>query len=282
MPQENIHNINGETGAYGIIGNPVRHSMSPEMHNGAFRQLGLDCVYIALPTSNIVAGVAGLKALGFKGASVTIPYKQDVLPLVDVIDPVAQKIGAVNTLVIRESKDADEKKIYAYNTDWIGANRALEEKITLQGSRVLVMGAGGSARAIGFGLLEAGAEVIIANRTAAKGKAFAEQLGCAFYPMDEIDQIQADVLINATSVGMVPDINSAPISASLLSRFKVVMDIVYAPLKTRLLQEAESAGCETVDGLAMLLYQGAAQFELWTEKQAPLDVMREVLYSRFK
>ena len=277
-----MHKITGETHTYGIIGNPVHHSLSPEMHNGAFQELGLNCVYVPLPTTDIGNGVVGLKALGFKGVSITIPYKQEVIPFVDVLDPVAEKIGAVNTLLIRESGDPRDKTVYGYNTDWIGANRALEEKISLKGSRVLIMGAGGSARAIGFGLLEAGAEVMISNRTVEKGKKLAEQLGCSFYRAEGIDQVQADALVNATSVGMVPETEKTPISKELLAKFQVVMDIVYAPLQTKLLREAAFAGCETVDGLAMLLYQGAAQFELWTGREAPLDVMREVLYSRFK
>jgi len=280
--QDVLHKITGETHTYGIIGNPVHHSLSPEMHNGAFQELGLNCVYVPLPTTDIGNGVVGLKALGFKGVSITIPYKQEVIPFVDVLDPVAEKIGAVNTLLIRESGDPRDKTVYGYNTDWIGANRALEEKISLKGSRVLIMGAGGSARAIGFGLLEAGAEVMISNRTVEKGKKLAEQLGCSFYRAEGIDQVQADALVNATSVGMVPETEKTPISKELLAKFQVVMDIVYAPLQTKLLREAAFAGCETVDGLAMLLYQGAAQFELWTGREAPLDVMREVLYSRFK
>jgi len=279
--QDIFHKVTGTTETYGIIGSPVHHSLSPEMHNASFQELSMDCVYIPLPTSNIADGVAGLKAMGFKGVSVTIPFKQDVIPFVDVLDPVAEKIGAVNTLSFRENEKFSGKIVYGYNTDWIGANQTLEEKIGLKGSRVLIMGAGGSARAIGFGLLEAGAVVMITNRTESKGRALAEQLGCAFYRMDEIRQLKADALVNATSVGMVPTIEKTPLPANLLPNFSVVMDIVYAPLRTRLLIEAEAAGCQIVDGLKMLLYQGAAQFKLWTGREAPLDVMREVLYRRF-
>lgn len=281
MP-EKVHNITGATETFGIIGNPVLHSLSPAMHNASFRELGLDCVYIPLPTSSIFDAVAGLKAMGFRGASVTIPYKQDVIPLVDVLDPVAKKIGAVNTLLIADDVALTGKIVHGFNTDWIGANRALEEKIDLQGSRVLLVGAGGSARAIGFGLLEAGAEIIITNRTESKGKAMAEQLGCAFSSLDALDNIKADVLLNATSVGMVPDMENSPVPGNILPNFSVVMDIVYAPLRTRLLREAEASGCQVVDGLKMLLYQGAAQFKLWTEQDPPLEVMRAILYDRFQ
>lgn len=270
--------VNGVTETFGIMGWPVRHSLSPEMHNAAFQALGMNRIYIPLPTNSIGDAVAGLRALGFRGASVTIPYKQDVLPFVEVLDPVARRIGAVNTLLISEAGERDGRIVHGFNTDWIGANRALEEKIRLKGSRVLIVGAGGSARAIGFGLLEAGAAVAITNRTAEKGKRLAEELGCPFYGPDELDQVRADVLINATSVGMAPDRDRSPVPNALLPGFSVVMDIVYVPLRTRLLREAAAAGCGTVDGLAMLLYQGAAQFELWTGEQAPLEVMRKILY----
>lgn len=280
--QDIFHRITGATGTFGIVGQPVDHSLSPEMHNAAFQELGLDCVYVPLPTSHIGEGVAGLKALGFRGASVTIPYKQDVIPLVDILDPVAEKIGAVNTLLIQQHGNSGTKTVYGYNTDWIGANQSLEEKIGLKGSRVLILGAGGSARAIGFGLLEAGAEVMLTNRTEAKGRALADQLGCPFYRPEEIAGVKADALVNATSVGMGPHSWKSPVPAELLRNFSVVMDIVYAPLKTRLLTEAETAGCGVVDGLKMLLHQGAAQFKLWTGRDAPLGVMREVLHRRFK
>jgi len=274
-------NLTGETLVYGIVGNPVHHSLSPEMHNACFRALNMNCIYVPLPTANIDDGVAGLKALGFKGVSVTIPYKQDVLPLVDVIDPVAARIGAVNTLVIGGAEDHGAKKVYGYNTDWVGANRALAEKITLAGSRVLLAGAGGAAKAIGYGLIEAGAEVMLTNRTEEKGRQLAGQLGCTFVAPERLAQMHADVLVNATSVGMVPDTDKIPVPAELLGGFNVVMDIVYAPLETRLLREAKTAGCAVIDGLAMLLYQGAEQFRLWTGQEAPLEVMRRVLYRRF-
>ncbi|MFA7383775.1 MAG: shikimate dehydrogenase [Desulfurivibrionaceae bacterium] len=263
--------INGATELYGIMGNPVAHSLSPAMHNAAFAALGLNKVYLPFAVQDVAQALTGFRALGVKGVSVTIPHKQAVLEHLDSLDPVAEKIGAVNTLVI------DRNTIHGANTDWLGANRALGEKIQLQGSSVLLLGAGGSARAIGFGLLEAGASLTIASRTPEKGQALAKLLGCPWLPLTEAATARGDALVNATSLGMAPQQELLPIAKEALVNFRVVMDIVYAPLATRLLQEAEQAGCQTIDGLAMLLYQGAAQFELWTGRQAPLEVMRQSL-----
>lgn len=263
--------LDGTTAVYGIIGNPVSHSLSPAMHNAAFRELGLNKVYVPFPVVDLGPAVRGLWALGVKGLSVTIPHKQAVLPYLAAVDPVAARIGAVNTLV------GGEGGFVGYNTDWLGANRALGQALALGGKRILLLGAGGSARAIGFGLLEAGATVILASRTAEKGLALAATLGCEWLPLAELEHLSADALINATSVGMAPGVESSPLAAARLANFPVVMDIVYAPLETRLLREAKAAGCRVVDGLAMLLYQGVAQFELWTGRAAPVETMRQSL-----
>ena len=263
--------IKGKTILHGIMDNPVSHSLSPAMHNSAFAALNLNCAYVPFPVEDVGAAMAGFRALGVRGVSVTIPHKQAVMAHLDVIDPVAEKIGAVNTLHI------EGKTIKGLNTDWIGANRALETHINLQGKKVLLLGAGGSARAIGFGLLEAGAKVILASRTEKNGRELAEHIGCVWHPLDEVSNIEAQCLVNATSVGMTPNTDQSLVPASTLSRFSVVMDIVYAPLETKLLREAKEAGCQTVDGTAMLLYQGVAQFELWTGEKAPVDVMQQKL-----
>jgi len=266
--------INASTEIYGIIGNPVVHSLSPIMHNSAFQALGLNKVYVAFPATNAEKALAGCRALGVRGLSVTIPHKETVLAHIDSIDPLAEKIGAVNTLVFD-----DNKKIHGLNTDWIGANRALADKIDLQGKRVLLLGAGGSAKAIGFGLLEAGAQVILASRTKSKVKTLAATLQCDWIHLADIETIKADGLINATSVGMHPLENASLVPADRLGSFSVVMDIVYAPLETRLLREAKDAGCEVINGFSMLLYQGVAQFEAWTGQDAPVEVMRAALMS---
>lgn len=263
--------INGATELYGIMGNPVTHSLSPAMHNGAFAALGLNKVYLPFAVQDVDQAMTAFRVLGIKGVSVTIPHKQAVMEYLDSIDPVAEKIGAVNTLVINNGS------IHGANTDWLGANRALSEKIALKGASVLLLGAGGSARAIGFGLLEAGASLTIASRTPEKGRGLAAALGCPWLPLAEAGKAQADALVNATSLGMGTQQEMLPIAVEALTNFRVVMDIVYAPLATRLLQAAAEAGCQTIDGLAMLLYQGAAQFELWTGQQAPVEVMRQSL-----
>jgi len=263
--------VNGTTEVYGILGNPVGHSLSPAMQNAAFRHLGLNKVYVPFPALDAGAAIAGFKALGVRGVSVTIPHKQAVIPFLDAIDPVAAKIGAVNTLVVNGGQ------VSGFNTDWLGANAALKELTSLAGRRVLILGAGGSARAIGFGLLEEGAELTLASRTPASGQALAQALGCPWLPLDDAAGAAADILINATSVGMGKDAAMSPMPKAALANFGLVMDIVYAPLETTLLREARAAGCQTINGLAMLLYQGVAQFERWTGLNAPVAIMRQEL-----
>lgn len=267
--------IDGSTKVYGIIGNPVTHSKSPVMQNSAFAALTENCVYVPLPVTDLAAALSGLRGLGLWGASVTIPHKEAIIPLLDSVDPLAKRIGAVNTIKVVET--AGSRQLHGFNTDWIGANRALTERIEPAGKRVIVLGAGGSARAIGFGLREAGAAVTLCSRTEKRGRALAADLGCDWHSLADIAELHGDILINATSVGMQPDVDATLVRQQALAGYQVVMDIVYAPLKTRLLREAEAAGCLTVNGLEMLLYQGVAQFELWTGRIAPVDVMRTAL-----
>ncbi|MEW6218432.1 MAG: shikimate dehydrogenase [Thermodesulfobacteriota bacterium] len=259
------------TEVYAIIGQPVGHSLSPAMHNAAFRALGLNKLYVALAVRDLAPAVAGLRALGFAGVSVTVPHKQAILPLCDQLEPVAARIGAVNTLCLEAGR------ILGANTDWLGANRALAEVTALAGKRFCLLGSGGAARAVGFGLRAAGAQVVLASRSRERGEDLARQLEAEWCPLGQVGSLAADGLVNATSVGMAPRQEESPVPAALLDRFPVVMDIVYAPRQTRLLAEAGRAGCRTVDGLGMLLYQGVAQFELWTGLAAPVAVMRQAL-----
>jgi shikimate dehydrogenase len=268
--------INGHTLLFGIIGNPVEHSLSPAMHNAAFAELGINGVYVPMRPDDLADAFRGLRSLGFIGVSVTVPFKVAIMDSLDAVDPVARRIGAVNTLVFARN-EGSAMRCTGFNTDWLGSNQALSEEIDLAGSTVLIIGAGGAARAVGFGLIEAGAKVLLTNRTDVKGRELANQLTCPFVPAGELAGVSADALINTTSVGMAPHVDTLPIPVELLPRFPVVMDIVYAPITTRLLREAAACGCRTIDGLKMLQYQGAAQFTLWTGFEAPHAVMRHAL-----
>jgi shikimate dehydrogenase len=236
-------------------------------------------VYLPMKVCDLAEGVRGLRALGFTGVSVTVPHKEKIIPLIDEVDSTAKEIGAVNTLLFVRDEGDKKTIIRGFNTDWLGSNMALslKGKIDLRGSRILVLGAGGAARGVCFGLVKAGAEVIITNRSVEKGQLLADWLGCEFVAAQELAHVQADALVNTTSVGMEPGIDTIPIDPDLLPNFSVVMDIVYAPLETRLLKEAKLVGCRTVDGLSMLLFQATAQLEIWTGRRAPLEVMRQAL-----
>ncbi|AEH45776.1 shikimate 5-dehydrogenase [Thermodesulfatator indicus DSM 15286] len=254
---------------YGIIGWPVAHSLSPAMHNAAFKSLGIRAVYGLLPLApeNLAEGIKGIRALNIKGVSVTVPHKETVMPLLDEIDPVASEIGAVNTIVNKDGR------LLGFNTDWIGVKKALEEKIAISGQKAVVVGAGGAAKAVVYALIKEGASVAIYNRTFEKAKRLAQTLGGVALPWEELASASGDILIQTTSVGLKED--KSPVPKEVLSRFKLVMDIVYQPLKTRLLREAEEAGCETIDGLSMLVYQGIEQFYLWFGARPQASLMRE-------
>ncbi len=265
--------IDGSTLIYGILGRPVAHSLSPAMHNAAFRALSLNAVYVAFPVTDLRQAVAGLRGLAIQGVSVTIPFKEDIIPLLDEVEPRAARMGAVNTVVNREGR------LMGSNTDWLGAVAALQEKTPIAGRHFLILGAGGAARAIAFGLLEEGGRVSITDIDMPRAQGLAREFGLEALPPEALGQCPATILINATPVGMEPHDADMPIDSELLDRFDLVMDIVYRPLTTRLLKEAAARGCQTVDGLKMLLYQGVAQFELWTGREAPVAVMSQALYT---
>ena len=268
--------INSGTDCFCIFGNPVGHSVSPTMHNAAFRECGIDAVYLAFEPQTIGEAVASMKSLGIKGASITIPFKIDALRHCDEVDPIAADIGSVNTLVNRDGM------IKGFNTDGYGAARALEvRKVTLKGALCLVIGNGGSARAIAFTLIESGASVIIAGRNAGRIGRLAEDLrtrapetrSMLLEGIDRGVMESVDIIINTTPVGMTPDIGTMPLDMGLISARHAVFDIVYSPHMTRLLTAARDRGSRIVHGIDMLVYQGARQFELWTGKPAPVKTM---------
>lgn len=282
--------INASTQFCGVIGNPVEHSLSPAIHNAAFQQLGLNFVYLAWKVEAIGDAIKGLRALGnFRGASVTIPHKVAVLPLLDEVDATARHIGAINTIVWENGK------LLGTNTDAIGALRALKEgQAPLGGEPVILLGSGGAARAIAFALaIEAGIRRLhvlgIDNherRTLASDLAqrTAVQVSEAFLDEQSLRTAlaQGTVLIHCTPIGMAPKSGISCVPSHLLHPALTVMDIVYNPRETKLLSDAKAAGCRTISGLEMFLYQAAAQFEVWTGQSAPAQVMRAVLESHWK
>jgi shikimate dehydrogenase len=265
--------INGQTKIFGILGRPVAHSLSPAMHNAAFRHLGVNAIYVAFPVTDLCKAVAGIKGLGIGGVSVTIPFKEEIIPLLDELDSRAAEIGAVNTVVTRNGR------LTGYNTDWLGAVAALTAKISLKGRHVLILGAGGASRAIAFGVFHEGGQVSLTDIDLARATALVRDLGAEAIAQEALKTCPATILVNATPVGMTPDVDGIPINPDLLHRFEVVMDIVYQPLATRLLREVEAHGCATIDGLQMLIHQGAAQFEMFTGQKAPTEVMARAAYA---
>ena len=255
--------IDGQTKIFGILGRPVAHSLSPVMHNAAFRHLGVNAVYVAFPVTDLAQAVSGLRGLGIGGVSVTIPFKEEIIPLMDELDPQAARIGAVNTVVNRDGR------LTGYNTDWLGAVTALTAKVSLKGRHVLILGAGGASRAIAYGIIQAGGRVSLTDVDQARAAALVKDLGGEAIPLNTVGDCPATILVNATPVGMTPDVDGIPINPDLLGRFEVVMDIVYQPLTTRLLREAQARGAATIDGLQMLIHQATAQFELWTGQGGP-------------
>ena len=259
--------MNRNTGLYGVVGLPLGRSLSPVMHNAAFRAKNLNAVYLAFETGDIQGCLRGMRALGIRGMSVTIPHKSAVIPLLDEVDDLAKRIGAVNTIV------NDNGRLTGYNTDAPGAIKALEEKMQPAGTDCILIGAGGAARAIGFMLKQRGARLTVANRTTKRGEELARLLRCPFAALNEVAGLKADLLIQATPAGMYPMTDRSVVSPEILRKGMVVMDIVYNPVETRLLRDARKKGCHTINGLGMFLNQGAEQFRLWTGMDAPLASM---------
>jgi shikimate dehydrogenase len=280
--------ISGQTIICGIIGDPIEHTMSPAMHNAAFKALGLDYVYIPFKVKSLELKKAaeGIRGLNFRGMNVTIPHKVAVMQFLDRIDPLAEKIGAVNTIV------NDGGILTGYNTDATGFLQTLHDRnVEPAEKKVLLLGAGGAARAISHILTREKAQLTILNRK--QELSWAEDLAARLsrnYKADikagELTNENlkkainaADLLVNATSLGMSPDVDETPVPAELLHANLTVFDIIYNPLPTRLLREAAAAGAKTIDGLEMLVRQGAASFEIWTKIKPPVDVMRQAVLS---
>lgn len=268
--------ISGKTKICLSIGDPIIHSLSPVMHNAAYKALGIDDQYTYISAfvkaEDIKYSVAGMRAFHFRGMSCTTPHKQSVMEFLDIIDPVAQKIGAVNTVVNNNGK------LTGYNTDWIGVITALEKVTDIKGKQIAIIGAGGAARAMAYGLVKSGGNVTIFNRTLEKAEQIADDFLCKAETLNKLNQIEhANIIINATTVGMSPNEAESPVPEGYITKKHVVLDAIYFPQETRLLHQAKEQGATIISGLDMLLYQGAAQFELYTGHKAPVAVMREAL-----
>ena len=263
--------IDSHTRLYCVIGDPVGHSLSPVMHNAAFARTGYNGVYTAFPVTDLPHAVAGIRALQIRGCSVTIPHKVAVMDMLDEIEPLARRIGAVNTIV------RENDRLTGFNSDSPGAMAALLEKTPVAHRRAAVIGAGGASRALAYGIRDHGGLLTIVNRSVERGERLARELDCEFCPLADFSGVGYDILVNATSVGMVPASDRMPVGHACLRPGMTVMDIVYNPLETRFLQAAREAGCVVVDGVAMFVHQGACQFERWTGLKAPVQLMKQTV-----
>ncbi|MCP4265209.1 MAG: shikimate dehydrogenase [Candidatus Brocadiaceae bacterium] len=272
----NYNNINKGTKLYGIIGNPVSHSMSPAIHNASFMEKKLNSVYVPLKILNIGAFIKECRRIDFHGFSVTIPHKESVLPFIDDIDNTASKIGAINTIVKRNGE------LTGFNTDCMAAVMGLEHGLKknsekLDNKKISIIGAGGAARAIAFGLKEKGCEITIYNRTIERAEKLSNEVKCRFEGFENIHNLNADILINTTSIGMFPDVDNTPVPKNLLKEGMIVFDAIYNPIETKLLADAKERGCQTINGLSMFINQAAEQFRLWTNIDPPLELMSNVV-----
>jgi shikimate dehydrogenase len=288
-----IHDVSGSTRVLGVFGYPVEHSLSPEMHNTALRFMNLDYVYLsfAVHPDDIGGAVKSIKALGIAGVNITIPHKISVIPYLDVLSQEAELIGAVNTICNREGV------LYGYNTDGQGFIQSLKRDagVDPKGRNIVILGSGGAARGIGISLaLQGAGRIAVASRniihgvelvnSMAKANPECECVAVELYGPELAGVIKhADVLVNATPVGMYPNVSEPPVvDESFLHDGLLVCDLVYNPMCTCLLQSAERVGASVLSGVGMLAYQGALALQLWTGKEPPFELMKDVLVKKFK
>jgi shikimate dehydrogenase len=279
--------ISGKTRLCGVIGDPIEHSLSPTIHNAAFNYLKLDFVFLAfrVKAADLENAIQGMRGLGIHGLNVTMPHKSKVIGCLDKVDSTVKFLGSANTILNKDGK------LSGFNTDGMGALKTLRESgAKLSEKKVLLLGAGGAAKAIAFALAEEVGELVVLNRTAEKAKRLAEALeqisnkkvvGDSLFPDTIVKNLQdSDVLINATSVGMHPEANQSIVPPQWLRSDLTVMDIVYNPVETKLAKDAKAVGARVISGVEMLIYQGAASFEIWTGLSAPIEVMRRAAINK--
>ncbi len=278
----NYENINSETAVYGVIGDPIAHSLSPVVHNAAFKRLGVNAVYVPfrVPREHLDQFLADAPELGIKGLSVTIPHKEAVLRKLAKKDDTVSGVGAVNTVLF-----GDDGSMTGYNTDYQAGVDSLRQALaespdrrrSPDGQTALVLGAGGAAKAIGFGLAQLGARVVIAGRTTARAEKLAKAINCRTVEWNNRYSVPADIIINCTPVGMHPNVDATPYDKHHLRPSMVVFDTVYNPENTLLSKEARRQSCTVVNGVDMFVRQACLQFKLFTGQEAPSDLTREVL-----
>ncbi|MGA3084215.1 MAG: shikimate dehydrogenase [Thermodesulfobacteriota bacterium] len=261
---------------FAVFGNPVAHSLSPLMHQAAFKRMGLKAQYVPFCVKDIDRAVDGIRGLDIQGVSVTVPFKTEVMNYLDEVEEDARQIGAVNTIQNLQGR------LKGYNTDWLGFILSLKEHMEVRGKQFVVLGAGGAARGIVYGLKKEGGHPIILNRTLSKAESLGKEFGCPFLSLSEKEKVEADCLINTTSLGMAPNKGRSPFPKKLLKNFPWIVDIIYNPLKTKLLKKAEEAGCRTMSGLGMFVHQGAEQIKIWTGQESPRAYMKKVVLAKLK
>jgi len=265
------HKLTPKTAVYGVIGDPIGHSLSPLFHNTGFVARHIDAVLLPFLVRDLGDFLKAIPELGIRGFSVTIPHKRAILKHLDACEPFAAEMEAVNTVVVRRNGS-----LFGCNTDYLGIIRALEKKLAIVGSRILILGAGGSARSAAFALARAGASVFICSRREAAAKSLARAIGGEAFSRRALRKERFDAILNATPVGMHPKVGVSPLAGGEL-HCRIVMDFVYRPLQTELLRMAARKGIGTVSGLEMFLAQGLAQWELWTGRQPPEKAMRRAV-----
>jgi len=263
--------VSRKTRVYGVIGEPVGHSLSPVLQNAGFQARKMNAVYLPFLVHDLRDFLGAIKSLGIAGFSVTLPHKESILRHLNSCDPLAASIGAVNTVVVRAGG-----KLHGYNTDYVGVLRALERRIPLRGSRVLILGSGGAARAVAFALAQGGAALCICTRRPARARSLAKAVGGEALARGSLRREFFDAIVNATPVGMYPRADQSPLKADELN-CRLVFDTIYRPQRTILLRLAERRGIETVSGLEMFVAQGTAQWEIWTGERAPVKQMRDAV-----
>jgi shikimate dehydrogenase len=267
--------IQGDTNLFLVVGDPIAHSLSPRMHNAAYAALGLRYVMVAcrVTVESLVDALHGVRALNVRGLACTMPHKKALCSLIDVVDPVARHIGAINTVVNQDGV------LTGYNTDWLGIQRPLEKQISLKDRRIAIIGAGGAAQAALYACTMRGASVVIFNRNEQKASALAALWSVSSQTLNVNSPLRDfDIIINTTPVGMGELENESLISPNQLRNNQIVFETIYHPPRTKLLQYAEAAGCKIIYGHEMFLEQGAAQFELHTGAAAPRDAMAAALH----